>query len=79
MPTFGKIERCGVPKDEPSMDYKLKIASVPCTLTRGHKAAWGGFQILNVTKSYLEKRRHQEKIQTWLSYDTFCMHTFHFK
>ena len=53
LPTFGKIESV-VPKDEPSMHSKLKIASVPCTLTSGHKAAWGGFQNSNVTKSYLE-------------------------
>ncbi len=24
---------------------QLKVASVPCTLPRGYKAAWGGFQI----------------------------------
>ena len=26
-------------------------------------AAWGGFQNSNVTKSYLEKRRHQAQIR----------------
>ena len=52
-----------VPKDEPSMHSKLKIESVLCTLTSGYKAAWGGFQISNVTKRYLEKRRHQAQIR----------------
>jgi hypothetical protein len=47
----------------PQCITKLKIASVPCTLARGYKAAWGGFQISNVTKNYLEKRRHQAQIR----------------
>ena len=38
----------------PQCITKLQRASVPCTLARGYEAAWGGSQISNVTKSYLE-------------------------